>query len=49
MTTKDYELGEEIRVWSTYVPSEAASEVAITLNSKWINTGKKEKELRKKV
>lgn len=52
MATKkrDYELADKIiRTWSTYIPREAASEIAKTLNSKWINTGKKEKELREKV
>ncbi|MDO8638262.1 MAG: DegT/DnrJ/EryC1/StrS family aminotransferase [Candidatus Daviesbacteria bacterium] len=46
---KDYELGDNIiRTWSTYIPKEAIAEVAKTLRSKWINTGKKEKELREK-
>lgn len=46
---KDYELsGELIRTWSTFVPEEAIAEVAKTLRSGWINTGKKEKELRNK-
>lgn len=46
---KDYELGDHmIRTWSTYIPEEAINEVAKTLRSKWINTGKKEKELREK-
>lgn len=49
MEKKDYELGEEIRVWSTFVPEEAACEVSKTLRSKWINTGKKEAEFRKKL
>lgn len=49
MRKKDYELGDNlIRLWSTFIPKEAASEVAKTLKSKWINTGKKEKELREK-
>ncbi len=51
MTTKkkDYELGDDIiRTWSTFIPKAAATEVAKTLRSKWINTGKKEKELRDK-
>ncbi len=47
MAKKDYELGDDIiRTWSTFVPKEAVREVAKTLRSKWINTGKKEKELR---
>lgn len=49
MKKRDYELSENIiRVWSTYVPKEAVTEAAKTLRSKWINTGKKEKELREK-
>lgn len=49
MSKKDYELeGDLIRTWSTFIPEEAISEVAKTLRSKWINTGKKEKELREK-
>lgn len=49
MKKKDYELKDKlIRTWSTYIPKEAITEVAKTLESKWINTGKKEKELREK-
>lgn len=49
MPKKDYELSEDIiRTWSTFVPEEAVLEVAKTLRSKWINTGKKEKEFRDK-
>lgn len=49
MRKKDYELTDNIiRTWSTYIPDEAIIEVAKTLKSKWINTGKKEKELREK-
>lgn len=49
MSKKDYELdGNIIRTWSTFIPEEAITKVAKTLRSKWINTGKKEKELRKK-
>ncbi len=47
MAKKDYELGDDlIRTWSTFVPEEAITEVAKTLRSGWLNTGKKEKELR---
>lgn len=46
MSKKDYELGEEIRTWSAYVPEEAIEEVSNTLRSGWINTGAKEKALR---
>lgn len=46
---KDYELeNNAIRLWSTFVPEEAIEEIAKTLRSKWINTGKKEKEFRVK-
>lgn len=49
MKKKDYELSDNIiRLWSTYIPKEAITEVAKTLESKWINTGRKEKELREK-
>lgn len=49
MSKKDYELNKKIiRTWSTVVPEEAITEVAKTLRSRWINTGKKEKELREK-
>lgn len=49
MSKKDYELGDDlIRTWSTFIPQEAIIEVTKTLRSKWINTGKKEKELRDK-
>lgn len=44
---KHYEIGNEIRLWSAYVPEETGREVEKTLRSKWINTGKKEAELRK--
>lgn len=47
---KDYELSDDlIRTWSTFVPKESITEVTKILKSKWINTGKKEKELREKV
>lgn len=49
MKKKDYELNSNIiNTWSTFIPEEAITEVAKTLRSKWINTGKKEKELREK-
>ena len=49
MKKKDYELGDNIiRTWSTFIPKEAVTEIAKTLRSKWINTGKREKELREK-
>lgn len=49
MAKRDYELADKlIRTWSTFVPNETVAEVAKTLRSKWINTGKKEKELREK-
>lgn len=49
MAKKDYELDNSIiATWSTYIPKAAIVEVSKTLRSKWINTGKKESELRKK-
>lgn len=49
MSKKDFELEDNIiRVWSTYIPEEAITEITKTLRSKWINTGKKEQELRNK-
>ncbi len=49
MKKKDYEFNDKtIRTWSTYIPDVAITEVGKTLRSKWINTGKKEKELREK-
>ncbi len=45
---KDYEFGDEIRLWSEFVHEDAIRAVAETLRSGWINTGKKEKELREK-
>lgn len=49
MKKKDYELEDGlIRTWSTFIPKDASKEVSKTLRSKWINTGKKEKELRDK-
>jgi len=49
MNKRDYEIGEEIRTWSTFVPEETGDEVKKILNSKWINTGKQEKLFRQKV
>lgn len=49
MGKKDYEIGEEIRTWSTFVPEETGDEVKKILKSKWINTGKQEKLFRQKV
>ncbi|MBU1032022.1 DegT/DnrJ/EryC1/StrS family aminotransferase [Patescibacteria group bacterium] len=49
MRKKDYELATNIiNTWSTYIPEEAITEVVKTLRSKWINTGKKETDLREK-
>lgn len=47
--SKDYEIGQELRCWGVFIPENAAEEVAKTLKSTWINTGKKEKEFRKKI
>jgi len=49
MMKKDYEFGDEIRAWSVFMHEDAVRAVAETLRSKWINTGKREKELREKV
>ena len=50
MSMKDYEMKDEaIRCWGIYIPDSAAEQVAETLKSKWINTGKKEKEFREKI
>ncbi len=49
MNNKDYNIGKEIRTWSVSIPENAATEVAKTLKSTWINTGKKEKEFREKL
>jgi len=46
---KDYEIGNEIRTWSVCIPKNASKEIVKTLESKWINTGKKEKEFRNKI
>lgn len=49
MKKKGYELNKSIiRLWSVYVPEETIAELAKTLKSGWINTGKKEQELREK-
>ena len=48
MSKKDYQLNDEIRPWSVYVPEEAIQRVVDTLRSGWINTGSKEKEMREK-
>ncbi len=48
MSVKDYEIGNEIRAWSTFIPEETGEEVTKVLNSKWINTGKQEKLFRQK-
>ncbi len=46
---KDYQSTNDlIRAWSTYMPEEASDEISKTLKSGWLNTGKKEKELREK-
>jgi perosamine synthetase len=46
---KDYETNGFIRTWSIHVPEETVSELKKTLDSTWINTGKKEKEFRQKI
>lgn len=49
LENKDYRIGDEIRTWSICIPDNAGKEIEKTLKSKWINTGKKEKEFRKKI
>ena len=47
---KDFKMEESIiRCWSVCIPDNAGEEVSKTLESTWINTGKKEKEFREKV
>ena len=46
---KDYESNGFIRTWSIHIPTETIDELKKTLDSNWINTGKKEKEFRSKV
>ena len=46
---KDFENTDIIRTWSLFVPEETAKAVKQTLDSTWINTGKKEKEFRDKI
>jgi perosamine synthetase len=46
---KDYESNGFIRTWSIHIPNETIDELKKTLDSNWINTGKKEKEFRSKV
>lgn len=46
---KDYETDGFIRTWSIHIPEETVLELKKTLDSKWINTGKKEKEFRQKI
>ena len=43
---KDYEMPGDIRAWGVYVPDEAIKRVTAVLKSKWLNTGKMEKEFR---
>jgi len=38
-----------IRTWSVFVPKETIDELKKTLDSTWLNTGKKEKEFREKI
>jgi len=38
-----------IRTWSVFVPKETIRELKKTLDSTWLNTGKKEKEFREKI
>jgi perosamine synthetase len=45
-TKLDYKINNEIRTWHVNVPSRVLKDLKNTLNSKWINTGPKEKEFR---
>ena len=50
MENKDFKMEENIiRCWGVCIPNNASTEVTKTLNSRWINTGKKEKEFREKI
>ncbi len=48
MNKKDYEVSDEIRLWSTFIPEETGEAVQKILKSPWINTGKQEKLFRQK-
>jgi perosamine synthetase len=45
----DYKIGKEIRAWSINIPDRAIDELRKTIKSKWINTGPREKDFRRKV
>lgn len=45
----DYVIGNEIRCWAPYVPSNAINYVSEVLTSKWLNTGSREKIFREKL
>ena len=49
MNKKDYEMGDEIRTWSVFIPEKTNNEIQKILKSKWINTGEQEKIFRQKV
>lgn len=46
---KDYNIGDEIRAWSVFIPDDAIDYLKPILKNKWINTGKQESLLRKKL
>ena len=46
---KDFEIGDEIRAWSVYIPDAASDELRQVLHEKWINTGKREALFREKL
>lgn len=46
---KDFDIGDEIRCWSVYIPDAANDALSKVLRSKWINTGKQEALLREKL
>lgn len=49
MNKKDYEMKGGIPLWGVYMPKQAISDVQDILKSKWLNTGKQEMLLRKKM
>jgi len=46
---KDFDIGDEIRSWSVYIPDEAIDALRQVLQKKWINTGEQEELFREKV
>jgi perosamine synthetase len=46
---KDFDIRDEIRSWSVYIPEEAIDALKDVMQSRWINTGDKEMEFRRVV